>query len=168
MGETIHYTFMETPWCELTIASSRRGLCVVNFGRSLGRARATLDGHWGETQWVESKQANRNAVEQLRDYFRGQRRRFTLPLDLRGTPFQLRAWKTLARIPYGRTRSYAEVARAAGSPEAFRAAGMACGSNRVAIVVPCHRVVGSNGSLTGFGGGLALKQRLLAHEAGRA
>jgi len=167
MPEPIAYAFFETPWCELTVASSRRGLCVVNFGRSLARARQTLDAHWGETRWVESKSANRKVLEQLRAYFRGRRRRFSLPLDLRGTAFQVRAWKALGRIPYGKTRSYRDVARAAGSPEAFRAAGMACGSNRVAIVVPCHRVVGADGSLTGFGGGLDLKRRLLAHEASR-
>src|SRR3989304_6017924 len=144
MPEPIAYTFFATPWCELTVASSRRGLCVVNFGRSLARARQTLDAHWGETRWVESKSANRKVLEQLRAYFRG-------------PPFQVRAWKALGRIPFGKTRSYRDVARAAGSPEASRAAGMACGSNRVALVVPCPRVGGADGSLTGFGGGLAPK-----------
>lgn len=167
MSETIAYTFLEAPWCELTVASSSRGLCLVAFGASASRARGSLDGHWGAVEWRESKSANREVLEQLRGYFRGQRRRFALPLDLRGTPFQLRAWEALGRIPFGETRTYGEVARAAGRPRAFRAAGMACQSNRLAIVIPCHRVVGSDGSLIGFGGGLELKQRLLQHEAGQ-
>ncbi len=168
MKEKIAYTFLETPLCELTVASSGRGLCLVGFGRSLERARAALNGLlWGPTEWKESRSANQGALEQLQGYFRGQQRPFRVALDLRGTPFQLRAWKALQGILYGERRTYRQLARAAGSPQGFRAAGMACHSNRVAIVVPCHRVVGSNGSLTGFGGGVSLKERLLAHEAGQ-
>ncbi|MDA2912814.1 methylated-DNA--[protein]-cysteine S-methyltransferase [Acidobacteriia bacterium AH_259_A11_L15] len=167
MRETIVYTFLETPWCELTLASSSGGLCLVAFGRSLERARAALNGLWGLTEWKESRSANQAALEQLQGYFRGRQRQFRLALDLRGTRFQLRAWKALQGILYGERRTYRQLARAAGSPQGFRAAGMACHSNRVAIVVPCHRVVGSNGSLTGFGGGVSLKERLLAHEAGQ-
>lgn len=165
MNERIAYTFFEAPWCQLTVATSARGVCLVQFGRSRARARETLNGRWGQTEWVESRSANRELLDQLRDYCRGRRRRFTLPLDLRGTTFQLRAWEALTRIPYGETRTYQQVARAAGSARAYRAAGLACHDNRVAIVVPCHRVVGTDGDLTGFGGGLGVKQRLLAHEA---
>lgn len=178
MAERIAYTLFDSPWAELLIASSGRGLCLVQFGRSLARARAELARLWGAAEWVESPGENAAVVEALRAYVRGDgrdlrpakdagsplRSDFALPLDLRGTPFQLAAWRALTRIPYGQTRSYKQLAQAAGRPRAFRAAGMACHANRLAIVVPCHRVVGSDGSLTGFGAGLPLKQLLLAHE----
>ena len=104
------------------------------------------------------------AVRQLRDYFAGARRVFDLPLDMQGTPFQLRVWGYLETIPYGQTRSYAQVAGAIGAPSAVRAVGAANGANPIPIVVPCHRVIGTSGKLTGYGGGLPLKQRLLELE----
>ena len=106
------------------------------------------------------------AISQLRAYFAGQLRRFELPLDLAGTEFQKRVWLELTRIPYGETRSYQEMAKAVGAPKAVRAVGAANGANPVAIVVPCHRVIGANGKLTGYGGGLPLKRRLLSLERG--
>jgi methylated-DNA-[protein]-cysteine S-methyltransferase len=106
------------------------------------------------------------AARQLREYFAGTRTAFTVPIDLVGTPFQRQAWFGLADIPYGETVSYAEQARRLGRPRAVRAVGAANGRNPVPIVLPCHRVVGSDGSLTGFGGGLHVKQALLDHEAG--
>ncbi len=104
------------------------------------------------------------AVRQLRDYFAGSRREFHLPLDPQGTPFQQRVWQYLTTIPFGETRSYAQVAEAIGSPAAVRAVGAANGANPIPIVVPCHRVIGASGKLTGYGGGLPLKQRLLELE----
>ncbi|MGA2273670.1 MAG: methylated-DNA--[protein]-cysteine S-methyltransferase [Bryobacteraceae bacterium] len=106
------------------------------------------------------------AVRQLRAYFAGQLRHFELPLDLAGTEFQRRVWLELTRIPYGETRSYQEMARAIGAPKAVRAVGAANGANPIAIVVPCHRVVGASGKLVGYGGGLPLKRRLLTLERG--
>jgi methylated-DNA-[protein]-cysteine S-methyltransferase len=106
----------------------------------------------------------REAVRQLRAYFDGFLRRFELPLDLQGTPFQLRVWRELETIPFGERRSYADIAYAVGAPKAVRAVGAANGANPVAIVVPCHRVIGSNGKLTGYGGGLPLKKKLLELE----
>ncbi|MGB9456625.1 MAG: methylated-DNA--[protein]-cysteine S-methyltransferase [Bryobacteraceae bacterium] len=106
------------------------------------------------------------AVRQLRAYFAGQLRRFELPLDLAGTEFQRRVWLELTRIPYGETRSYQDLARAIGAPKAVRAVGAANGANPVAIVVPCHRVIGAGGKLVGYGGGLPLKRRLLDLERG--
>ncbi|HUJ91063.1 MAG TPA: methylated-DNA--[protein]-cysteine S-methyltransferase [Gaiellaceae bacterium] len=105
------------------------------------------------------------AAEQLREYFAGSRRAFDLPLDLEGTAFQRRAWLALAEIPYGETRSYGEQARRLGAPRAARAVGAANGANPVPIVLPCHRLVGADGSLTGFGGGLDVKRRLLELES---
>jgi methylated-DNA-[protein]-cysteine S-methyltransferase len=102
---------------------------------------------------------------QLREYFAGERREFQLTLDFHGTDFQLRAWAALLTIPYGQTRSYAQLAALIGQPAAVRAVGAANGRNPISIVAPCHRVIGSNGTLTGFGGGLANKAKLLALES---
>lgn len=112
------------------------------------------------------EQAIANTLEtQLREYFDGQRRNFDIPIDLgTGSEFRRRVWQAIARIPYGETLSYAEVAAEAGNPSAYRAAGSACGANPIAIVIPCHRVVGSDKRLHGFGGGLDTKAWLLQHE----
>ena len=105
------------------------------------------------------------AVRELREYFAGKRRVFTVPLDLRGTPFQLRAWAAMRKIPFGRTISYAMQARTIRAPKAVRAVGSANGANPIPIIVPCHRVVASNGGLGGYALGLAMKEWLLAHES---
>ena len=104
---------------------------------------------------------------QLAQYFAGRRRVFDLPLHATGSPFQKRVWAALCEIPYGETRSYGETAQAIGAPTASRAVGLANGQNPISIVVPCHRVIGANGSLTGYGGGLEAKRWLLSHEAAR-
>jgi methylated-DNA-[protein]-cysteine S-methyltransferase len=108
------------------------------------------------------------AVRQLRAYFAGALREFLLPLDIEGTDFQKRVWGQVAAIPYGETRSYLQIAQALGSPRAVRAVGAANGANPVPIVVPCHRVIGAKGKLVGYGGGLAMKERLLELEGARA
>jgi methylated-DNA-[protein]-cysteine S-methyltransferase len=108
------------------------------------------------------------AERQLREYFAGERTQFTLPLDVVGTPFQRQVWEALRSIPYGETRSYAQVAVQIGRPRAVRAVGAANGRNPLSIVAPCHRVIGADGQLTGFAGGLAVKARLLAFERARA
>jgi O-6-methylguanine DNA methyltransferase len=107
-------------------------------------------------------------ARQLRAYFAGQLRRFDLPLDMRGTDFQLRVWREVERIPYGETRSYLQMAEAIGAPRAVRAVGAANGANPIPIVVPCHRVIGASGKLVGYGGGLPLKKRLLELEGAMA
>ena len=106
------------------------------------------------------------ASAQLETYFAGERKQFDLPLAMAGTPFQQRVWRELCEIPYGETISYGELARRVGKPGSARAVGLANGRNPVAIIVPCHRVIGSNGKLTGYGGGLDRKAWLLDHEAG--
>ncbi|WP_445397354.1 methylated-DNA--[protein]-cysteine S-methyltransferase [Streptomyces sp. LE64] len=108
------------------------------------------------------------AVRQLDAYFAGELTAFDLPLRLDGTPFQRSVWDQLLRIPYGRTRTYGELAEALGNPAASRAVGLANGKNPISVIVPCHRVIGANGDLTGYGGGLARKQRLLDFERGTA
>ena len=104
------------------------------------------------------------AQRQLEEYFRGERTRFDLPLQPKGTPFQLAVWRALTEIPYGETASYGDVARAVGRPKAFRAVGMANHCNPIPIIVPCHRVIGSDGRLTGYAGGLEIKRALLELE----
>ena len=111
-------------------------------------------------------QPNEITLDQLHEYLRGERREFSLDLDLRGTPFQRRVWDTLIDIPYGETVAYAEIARRIGNVKALRAVGQAVGANPLPIVIPCHRVVGKDGHLVGFGGGLPLKERLLFLERG--
>jgi methylated-DNA-[protein]-cysteine S-methyltransferase len=117
-------------------------------------------------RWVLDPTAGplRETARQLEEYFKGERHAFDLPLRLDGTEFQRRAWRNLMEIPYGKTRSYGEQAERIGNPKASRAVGLANGRNPIPIVVPCHRVIGANGSLTGFGGGIARKRWLLAHE----
>jgi len=116
------------------------------------------------TQLHESKPALAPYLRELNEYFAGERRDFSLPLDLRGTDFQLKCWHALLAIPYGETRSYRDIAQAIGHPHAYRAVGMSNNRNPVAIVVPCHRVIASSGSLCGYGGGLDLKRKLLEME----
>jgi len=108
------------------------------------------------------------AAAQLEEYFDGERREFDLPLDPSGTPFQMAVWKELLAIPYGETRSYKQIAENIGSPKAFRAVGLANNRNPISIIIPCHRVIGSDGSLVGYGGGLDMKQKLLELESGNS
>jgi methylated-DNA-[protein]-cysteine S-methyltransferase len=127
--------------------------------------RGTFPPNKPQAIWKESESAARPYVRELEEYFAGERRDFTFPLDLRGTEFQLRCWQALLQIPYGETRTYADIARAVGQPRGFRAVGLANNRNPIAIVVPCHRVIASDGTLCGYGGGLDIKQKLLDLEA---
>ncbi len=142
-----------SPIGTLTLVASEHGLCTVSWGAA-------------ETERTPTNSVLEATLTQLEEYFAGTRRTFDLPLDLSGTPFQVRAWSALAEIPYGRTVSYGEQARRLGVPRAVRAVGAANGRNPLPIVLPCHRVIGAGGSLTGYGGGLELKRWLLDHEAG--
>jgi methylated-DNA-[protein]-cysteine S-methyltransferase len=152
-GVTLERTSISSPIGHLTLVASDAGLCAVDWGTT-------------RTRRAPDNAVLRAAATQLDEYFAGMRRAFDLPLDLHGTPFQNRAWGALAEIPYGTTVSYGEQARHLGVPRAARAVGAANGSNPLPIVLPCHRVIGANGALTGYGGGLDVKRWLLAHEAG--
>lgn len=127
--------------------------------------RGTFPANKPQAMWTESESATRPYVRELEEYFAGERRNFNFPLDLRGTEFQLKCWRALLEIPYGETRTYADIARAVGQPRGFRAVGLANNRNPIAIVVPCHRVIASDGTLCGYGGGLDIKQKLLDLEA---
>ncbi len=158
--EPIYFAKQSSLVGELTIAASAQGLVALHFDD--GKLPGVFDGK--KMQWIESPEKVAAYAVELEEYFAGTRRQFTMPLDLRGTDFQKRCWKALLNIPYGETQSYADIARAVGSPRAYRAVGMANHYNPVAIVVPCHRVIASDGTLGGYGGGLDCKQKLLQLE----
>jgi methylated-DNA-[protein]-cysteine S-methyltransferase len=151
----MNYQILETPIGALRLVSDGQHLAAIEF-----EGNHTIDGSDCET----TDSVLQACATQLREYFAGRRTRFDLPLAPRGTDFQRAVWKALKAIPYGELRSYAEIARAIGKPRAVRAVGAANGRNPLPIVVPCHRVVGSDGSLTGFAGGLEIKRRLLVLE----
>jgi methylated-DNA-[protein]-cysteine S-methyltransferase len=141
-------------------------LAVDDDGRVLRVHFVDVDGPLPvEPGWEEDVDALTNMVDQLDEYFAGTRTDFDLPLSLHGTDFQRRVWLELTRIPYGETISYGELARRIGRPNAMRAVGLANGRNPVSIIVPCHRVIGADGSLTGYGGGLDRKRLLLGLES---
>jgi len=153
----IHYTRNPSPIAELTLVASEKGLRGI-YMEEHKKAPLTRD------LWKENPSRFTAAIEQLGEYFSGKRRTFDLPLDLQGTAFQLQAWHALLEIPFGETRSYAEQAALINNPKAVRAIGLANGKNPVSIIVPCHRVIGKNGTLTGYGGGLERKRFLLELE----
>ena len=158
----IHLRTVELPPLgAVTAARTDRGLCLLGLGVPEAAAEYLRLRH-ATTRPLDADDA---AFRQLAEFLEGKRRRFDLPLDLHGTPFQREVWDALVAIPYGETRSYAQVAAAIGRPRAVRAVGAANGANPVCIIVPCHRVIGGGGRLTGYAYGLDVKQRLLALEA---
>ena len=152
------YTSMESLIGPLLLAGDERGLSLVYFVN--GRRPKSPP-----RNWVEDKKPFKEVVRQLQAYFEGKLKDFDLPLVLEGTEFQLLVWRNLRKIPYGETVSYGQLARRIGSPDAARAVGLANGSNPIPIIIPCHRVIGSNGDLIGFGGGLPIKKKLLSLES---
>jgi len=152
-----HYAQIESPAGPLLLAADDAGLRQILFVNGLASVRPA-------PAWHEDRAALAEAIRQLRAYFAGELETFDLPLAPQGTPFQLEVWRRLCDIPYGETISYGELARRIGNPQASRAVGLANGANPISIVIPCHRVIGSNGKLTGYGGGLAVKEQLLALE----
>ncbi len=163
--QTVHTAQFESPIGSLRVASTDAGLAYLELPHASGRGL----GGWLRrcapgADCVEAFAPNRPAIRQILEYLKGKRTEFDLPLDLRGTEFQRSVWQALLEIPYGEVRSYREIAGAVGRPRAVRAVGAANGSNPVALVVPCHRVIAADGKLGGYGGGLDLKARLLAME----
>ncbi|AFM39791.1 O-6-methylguanine DNA methyltransferase [Desulfosporosinus acidiphilus SJ4] len=155
---------------ELTIASSEEGVCWLSLGSSETEEQElrTWVSRWFPKSFLtRRREPNSRAIQELKEYFEGNRRDFTIPIHSQGTPFQQKVWEELRRIPYGETRSYGELAVNLGNPKGQRAVGMANHCNPIGIIVPCHRVIGKNGSLTGYAGGLDIKQRLLELEGSR-
>jgi methylated-DNA-[protein]-cysteine S-methyltransferase len=154
----MNYTYLETPVGTLLIAGDDESVRRIDFPKD-GKARTP------QPDWTESQKGPvGKAVKQLREYFAGKRADFDLPLAPDGTEFQRTVWRNLQDIPYGETISYGELAKRVGNPKASRAVGAANGQNPIPIVIPCHRVIGSTGKLTGFGGGLPTKEALLTLE----
>jgi methylated-DNA-[protein]-cysteine S-methyltransferase len=153
----IYYSHLETPLGVLLLAAGEGTLREINFPKN-GHAAPPAP------EWRKDDSVLREPIRQLRAYFAGELEDFNVPLAPAGTPFQQRVWKELGKIPYGETISYGELARRIGNPSASRAVGLANGSNPIPIIIPCHRVIGSNGKLTGYGGGLPIKEKLLALE----
>lgn len=171
--ETFHSTVVTSCVGQLFLAASDRGLVALEFDARLP-GRQTIRPNprdlraerqkGASVHFEESETAMRPYVRELEEYFAGERRQFSFELDLRGTDFQLACWRALLAIPYGETRTYGDIARVIGRPQGFRAVGMANNRNPVAIVVPCHRVIASDGTLCGYGGGLDVKRKLLELE----
>jgi len=165
MNSGIVYAQMDTPVGAIWIASTHAGVCAIGIGeRQPERFFAWLSKRIDPEPPREEPKSLEAALNQLREYFSGSRRAFDLPLDVRGTVFQKAVWDEIARIPYGATTTYGEIAQHIGKPNAARAVGSANGANPLPIVIPCHRVIGADGSLTGYGGGLEMKAALLRLE----
>ncbi len=157
--ETLYYSRLQSPVGPLLIGVSEVSLVALEFDRGLPQKIGGM-----QVRWEQSEARTRPVGEQIQEYFSGKRRNFDLVLDLRGTEFYKRCWQQLLRIPYGETRSYADIARAVGSPKSFRAVGQANHYNPIAIIVPCHRVLAAGCYLGGYGGGLPVKAFLLRLE----
>ncbi|HZO72547.1 MAG TPA: methylated-DNA--[protein]-cysteine S-methyltransferase [Ktedonobacteraceae bacterium] len=167
MARILYWSSVPSPLGECVLMATEAGVCWV------GTPGAAIDeGLYRTKHWLQIDRVVKGeeiaplqlAAEELKRYFAEERIRFSCPLDLQGTPFQLRVWQELCQIPYGETRSYGEIAHVIGCPTAARAVGAANGANPIAIIVPCHRVIGGNGKLTGYGGGLPTKSWLLSLE----
>jgi methylated-DNA-[protein]-cysteine S-methyltransferase len=154
----MYYCYLDTPIGELLLAGEDGALAMIGFPKGSMRRDP-------EPDWIYKEKPLSEARKQLQEYFAGTRKAFDLPLRLNGTEFQVSVLNALQEIPYGETVSYGEIAKRIGNPKAMRAVGAANGRNPIPIVVPCHRVIGSSGDMTGFGGGIDTKEALLRLEA---
>ena len=150
-AENLFTVYYESPIGFLEVQTTEGGLRAVSF---------TLEKNVVEKENIY----NQLTIKQLDEYFKNERTEFDIPLDLAGTDFQLRVWRELSKIPFGKTKSYMDIAKALGDPKAIRAVGTSNGRNKISIIIPCHRVIGSDGSLTGYAGGMERKKWLLDFE----
>jgi methylated-DNA-[protein]-cysteine S-methyltransferase len=157
----VKYSYIETPLGDMLVTRDDGGITGLDLPQSRHPRRVSPD-------WTRDDAAFADIRTQLNEYFAGDREEFDLPLNAGGSPFQALVWDALTKIPYGETTSYGKVAVSIGHPDGPRAVGLANGQNPIPIIVPCHRVIGANGSLTGYGGGLDAKRWLLDHEARHA
>lgn len=166
----VYYSEMESMIGPLLIAATEAGICWVDFNKG---NRSYLNLQRWSNKWFGHENVEKSVsflqpiIDQISEYFAGKRNSFDLKVDLHGTPFQKRVWLSLMKIPYGQTRSYKDIALEIGIPKAVRAIGGANNRNPVPILVPCHRVIGTNGALVGYGGGLEIKQALLNIESNK-
>lgn len=162
----IYTTVMESPLGRITLGSTNKGLCLLEFDdeKRINNHFNQFKKYWDVEIIEEETSITTTTKNQLAAYFLNQQTTFDVPLDFAGTAFQLKVWNELLKIPFGSTRSYKEQAIAVGNLKAIRAVATANGENRVSIIIPCHRIIGSDGSLTGYGGGIWRKQKLLELE----
>jgi len=158
---------VKTPIGDMVFGSSDKGLCLLDFKyrKSFPRIFKRIKEYFGDNITYGSSEFIELAENELKQYFKGDLMVFTVPLDIRGSEFQLKVWDALLKIKYGKTNSYLEIGKKIGRPEAVRAIANANGQNGLAVIIPCHRVIGSDGSLTGYGGGIAIKKKLLQIES---
>ncbi|WP_175384483.1 methylated-DNA--[protein]-cysteine S-methyltransferase [Bacillus sp. FJAT-27225] len=163
--EIIYWSVFENNQWPLHVAASSKGLCFVGTpGQGLVELEAWVKKHRPTSQLMKDNRILDPYISELREYLEGTRTSFAMPVDTKGTPFQQTIWDALKEIPYGRTVTYSDIADRIGKPSAVRAVGSAIGANPVMITIPCHRVIGKNGTLTGFRGGIEMKKFLLEHE----
>lgn len=165
--QMIEWAVLEYDRWKLHAARTEKGLCYVGSpGQTDEEMRNVLQHRFPSATLTRNEEGLRPYMNELLEYFEGKRQRFTIPIDIQGTSFQEKVWEALKRIPYGHTCSYSDIARVVQRPKAVRAVGSAIGANPVLITVPCHRVVGKNGAITGYRGGLEMKRYLLQLEVG--
>ncbi len=157
--EGISYCHILSPVGKLLLAGTARELTLLSFQDGMHPIHP-------DPSWTYSEKPFRHVQKQLQAYFSGRLKKFSLSLAPEGTPFQLQVWQALKKIPYGKTVSYGQIAKSIGKPSASRAVGAANGQNPLSIIIPCHRVIGGNGKLVGYGGGLPIKEQLLSLESG--
>ena len=161
----IYWTLLKNENWNLYLAATSRGLCYVGSqNKQLEELTDWVRSRFPGSKLVQEDEKLQPYATQLTEYFQGKRKSFTVPFDLQGTPFQLAVWNALCEIPYGQTQSYSDIANDIQKPASVRAVGAAIGANPLLISVPCHRVIGKNGSLTGYRGGLEMKTQLLQLE----
>ena len=165
LGEIIQYTVAPCAMGQLLVATTAKGICAVKLGDDIDILVNTLLSEFSDAQVVRNDNAHADWVQAILHFIAGHEPHLDLPLDVRATAFQKQVWEALKRVPYGETRTYADIARAIGQPSAVRAVAQACGANPTALIVPCHRIVRSDGSLGGYHWGIERKVQLLKHEA---
>jgi AraC family transcriptional regulator of adaptative response/methylated-DNA-[protein]-cysteine methyltransferase len=164
VGVVIQYAITDSPLGRLLMAMTEKGLCMVSFGDEDAALEVSLTAEYPNAVLQRDVTGLQVVMDEMLDYLTGKRKTFDLPVDVPGTPFQWQVWRALQAIPYGVTRTYQEIAQAIGNPKAVRAVGHACATNRVALVIPCHRAIRVGGGLGGYRWGLERKERLLTQE----
>ena len=168
LGARVAFTIADSSCGRILIATTRTGVCWIGISDSDSHLEAELRGDLSAADCFRDRDGLAALARIVVDFIAGRTREIVLPIDLRATPFQIAVWRELCAIPWGATRSYGEIARRLGRPEASRAAGAANGANPLAIIIPCHRAIGADGSLTGYRWGLEFKRHLLDHECALA
>jgi O-6-methylguanine DNA methyltransferase len=164
--ELIYLTDIETPLGKMTAGCTNEGICLLEFTdrKEYQKEIVQIEKHFNSSAKFAKHKLHKEVIKQLEEYFSGKRKTFGLAINVPGTEFQKKVWNALIDVPYGKTRTYLEQSKTLGNPKAIRAIAKANGNNRISIIIPCHRIIGTNGNLIGYGGGLWRKKWLLQHE----